>query len=134
MFIFYEKNVRNFYDFTKFPFGNLALEFSLQVALSSLIIVLFGATAFLNPGFLELNWDQETKSQGSGDAEETKENSIIDFGDNVKGMDFEGTLICLKHCQTCQVWRPPRCHHCSLCDSCIKEFGSFFRSIHLELF
>ncbi|KAM7185635.1 palmitoyltransferase ERF2 [Naviculisporaceae sp. PSN 640] len=26
----------------------------------------------------------------------------------------------VKYCKTCQVWRPPRAHHCRLCDSCIE--------------
>lgn len=25
-----------------------------------------------------------------------------------------------KFCKTCNVWRPPRCHHCRICDNCIE--------------
>lgn len=26
----------------------------------------------------------------------------------------------VKFCKTCNIWRPPRCHHCRICDNCIE--------------
>jgi palmitoyltransferase ZDHHC9/14/18 len=26
----------------------------------------------------------------------------------------------VKYCKTCNIWRPPRCYHCRVCDSCVE--------------
>lgn len=26
----------------------------------------------------------------------------------------------VKYCKTCNVWRPPRCYHCRICDNCVE--------------
>ena len=28
--------------------------------------------------------------------------------------------IPIKYCKTCNIWRPPRCYHCRVCDSCVE--------------
>ncbi|KAJ3681505.1 hypothetical protein LUZ60_015994 [Juncus effusus] len=34
----------------------------------------------------------------------------------------EGIMVKSKFCTTCMVYRPPRCHHCSICDNCVDRF------------
>jgi palmitoyltransferase ZDHHC9/14/18 len=35
---------------------------------------------------------------------------------------ISGQLITLRYCGTCQIYRPPRCSHCSICDNCVINF------------
>ena len=34
----------------------------------------------------------------------------------------DGSTIRMRHCDTCHIYRPPRCHHCSDCGNCVEVF------------
>jgi hypothetical protein len=36
-----------------------------------------------------------------------------------KVVTINGTQVFLKFCSTCEIWRPPRTSHCSVCDRCV---------------
>nr|XP_043608554.1 probable protein S-acyltransferase 7 [Erigeron canadensis] len=89
------------------------------------ILVLIFFVAARDPGIIPRNppspdldddWDASSMSTDWAATQSGK------YLPPTKSLNVNGTMVRVKFCQTCMLYRPPRCSHCAICNNCVDRF------------
>lgn len=89
------------------------------------IIVLLFLTSGIDPGIIPRNNqppDQQLDDDSSGLSTDWGSQSSTHGVALTKNVYINGIVVKVKYCQTCMLYRPPRCSHCSICNNCVERF------------
>lgn len=86
------------------------------------VIMLLLMTSGRDPGIIsrnthppQLETTDQSQEVGSGQTPQLRLPRI-------KEVTVNGMTVKVKYCDTCMLYRPPRCSHCSICDNCVERF------------
>ncbi|CAL9134784.1 DHHC palmitoyltransferase [Musa troglodytarum] len=105
--------------------GNFIVAFAVIFAAYD-ILVLF-LTSGRDPGIVPRNARHpEPTDTGSVSpslsAEWSGRYSTVSTLPPTKDVFVNGIIVKVKYCNTCMLYRPPRCSHCSICNNCVERF------------
>ncbi|PON57009.1 Zinc finger, DHHC-type, palmitoyltransferase [Parasponia andersonii] len=111
-----------------FHHGTLVV--AISVFLTIYVIILLFLTSGRDPGIVPRNQHPPEAQVGEGYYDSTVYSS--DWGAEshnrppslppTKDVMVNGSVVKVKYCQTCMLYRPPRCSHCSICNNCVDRF------------
>ncbi|XP_042498604.1 probable protein S-acyltransferase 7 [Macadamia integrifolia] len=111
---------------TEFPHHLSNLIVAISDIFTIYIIILLFLTSGRDPGIIPRN-PHPPELEDDGDASSLS----TDWAGNQSGAPslpptkdviVNGTVVKVKYCHTCMLYRPPRCSHCSICNNCVERF------------
>ncbi|KAL4332762.1 hypothetical protein GQ457_07G004650 [Hibiscus cannabinus] len=121
--IFCTNVARNLFDETS---GNIAgyAVLMVTVVFTIYVLILLLLTSARDPGIVPRNLHPPTEEICYDSS------ASIDVGRQTptprlpptREVIVNGMPVRVKYCITCQLYRPPRCSHCSVCDNCVERF------------
>lgn len=84
------------------------------------ILVLLLLTSGRDPGIIPRNLHppEPEHYDGNGEGGQTPQMRLP----RIKEVEVNGVTVKIKYCDTCMLYRPPRCSHCSICNNCVERF------------
>ncbi|XP_076886249.1 protein S-acyltransferase 8-like [Bidens hawaiensis] len=80
------------------------------------VLVLLLLTSARDPGIVPRN-SHPPEEEFSHD----RQTPMLQFP-RTKEVMYRGITVRVKYCDTCMLYRPPRCSHCSICNNCVERF------------
>ncbi|KAI3825887.1 hypothetical protein L1987_07602 [Smallanthus sonchifolius] len=83
------------------------------------VLVLLLLTSARDPGIVPRNShppEEEFTHETGG-----RQTPVLQFP-RTKEVMYNGITVRVKYCDTCMLYRPPRCSHCSICNNCVERF------------
>ncbi|GLT41064.1 hypothetical protein SLA2020_151540 [Shorea laevis] len=102
--------------------GNLIVAICVVFTVYDIILLLLTSTR--DPGIIPRN-------SHPPDLEDDSSSLSADWGGSQNGVStipatkdivVNGMIVRVKYCQTCMLYRPPRCSHCLICNNCVERF------------
>lgn len=110
----------------EFQYGLGQLIVAIAIIFTVLVICILFLTSGRDPGIIPRSaHPPEPEDDGEGS------NISADWPGNqgtapsippTKDVVVNGIVVRVKYCQTCMLYRPPRCSHCSICNNCVERF------------
>ncbi|MFQ6622050.1 hypothetical protein Gotur_002136, partial [Gossypium turneri] len=121
--IFCTNVARNLFDETSGNIAGYAI-LMMTVVFTIYVLLLLLLTSARDPGIVPRNLHPPTEEICYDSS------ASIDVGRQTptprlpptKEVIVNGVPVRVKYCITCQLYRPPRCSHCSVCDNCVERF------------
>ncbi|KAK1282199.1 putative S-acyltransferase [Acorus calamus] len=95
---------------------------AVAVAFTLYDLVLLLLTSGRDPGIIPRN-SHPPEPEGYDGSSEVGDGQTPQFRlPRMKNVVVNGITVKIKYCETCMLYRPPRCSHCSICNNCVERF------------
>lgn len=120
--VFVAWHLRHAHQFASYDAGYAIMVVAIVFTVNVLVLLLLTATR--DPGIVPRN-------SHPPEEEFRYDTSVVETGGRrTPGLQFprtkevmvNGIAVRVKYCDTCMLYRPPRCSHCSICNNCVERF------------
>ncbi|KAI5079851.1 hypothetical protein GOP47_0005330 [Adiantum capillus-veneris] len=93
------------------------------VAHTVIVLVLLLLTSGRDPGIIPRNAHPPEPEEDAGSSSDWSGGQTPKLRlPRTKDVIVNGVVVKIKYCDTCMLYRPPRCSHCSICNNCVDRF------------